>query len=117
MCVCLSVCVCVGSMCVMVPLPLQLHVASSNGYMEVIDFLLEKHGVNLDIVDNEGWTPFHAAVCWDERDVMKKLAEKGATLDLKNIRGETPYGKVFYLFIYLLFFFFNFEVPVNLPVY
>ena len=74
------------------PHPLQLHIAASNGYTEVLNYLLSQEGVELDIADNEGWTPFHAAVCWNQPDAMKKLAEKGANMDLKNSRGETPFG-------------------------
>lgn len=59
-----------------------------------MDFLLGQEEVELDVSDNEGWTPFHAAVCWNQPDAMKKLAEKGADMDLKNLRGETPYGRL-----------------------
>ena len=60
--------------------------------MEVLSFLLAQDGINLDIQDNEGWTPFHAAVCWEQQEVMKKLAEKGANMDIRNLHGETAYG-------------------------
>ena len=39
--------------------------AAANGYSEVLDFLLSQE-VNVNIQDNEGWTPFHAAVCWGQ---------------------------------------------------
>ena len=67
--------------------------AAANGYSEVMDFLLEQEDVDLDIPDNEGWTPFHAAVCWNQPEMMRKLAAKGCNMDLKNLRGETPYGR------------------------
>ena len=73
---------------------MQLHIAAANGYVEVMEFLLAQEDVDLNILDNEGWSPFHAAVCWSQPEMMKKLAEKGANMDLKNLRGETPYGKV-----------------------
>jgi len=41
----------------------QLHVASANGYLSVVDFLL-KHDVSTDIPDNDQWQPVHAAACW-----------------------------------------------------
>ena len=69
-----------------------MHVAAANGYTEVLDFLLRQEDIELNIPDNEGWTPFHAAVCWNQPEAMKKLALKGSDMDLKNIRGETPYG-------------------------
>ena len=71
----------------------QLHVAAANGYSEVLEFLLSQSDIGLNIQDNEGWTPFHAAVCWGQKEAMKVLAEKGAILDMKNLHGETPYGE------------------------
>ena len=67
--------------------------AAANGYTEVLEFILRQSDLDLDIQDNEGWTPFHAAVCWGQTEAMKMLAEKGANIDIKNIRGETAYGK------------------------
>ena len=61
----------------------QLHIAAANGYTEVMDFLLANEDVDLDIPDNEGWTPFHAAVCWNQPEMMRKLAEKGADMDIE----------------------------------
>ena len=73
---------------------LQLHIAAANGYVEVLDFLLGMEDIDLDVQDNEGWTPFMAAVCWNQKEAMEKLAEKGADMDMKNMRGETAYGKL-----------------------
>lgn len=41
----------------------QLHIASANGYVRVVEFLLEQH-VNVDALDKDLWTPVHAAACW-----------------------------------------------------
>ena len=38
-----------------------------------------------------------AAVCWNQKEAMEKLASKGADMDMKNLRGETAYGKVWSL--------------------
>ena len=35
-----------------------------------------------------------AAVCWNQKEAMEKLASKGADMDMKNLRGETAYGKL-----------------------
>lgn len=75
------------------PLPPQLHVAAANGYTEVLQFMFAQEGLDLNIQDNEGWTPLHAAVCWGQKEAMRMLVEKGANMDAKNLRGETPYGK------------------------
>ena len=91
-----------------------MHIAAANGYMEALTFLIE-HGASMNEKDKDGWTPFHAAVCWQQvstalpdmavhtftngvcvcvqREVMKLLAEKGANLDIRNHLGETPYGE------------------------
>ena len=69
--------------------------------MEVLSFLLAQDGINLDIQDNEGWTPFHAAVCWEQQEVMKKLAEKGANMDIRNLHGETAYGAYMHMSVCL----------------
>ncbi len=74
----------------------QLHVAAANGYMEVLDFLFAQEGVNLNIADNEGWTPFHAAVCWGQKEAMKMLAQKGVDMDAKDLHGDTAYGMYYH---------------------
>ena len=45
---------------------IQLHIAAANGYIEVLEFILSQHGIDVNVQDNEGWTPFHAAVCWEQ---------------------------------------------------
>lgn len=42
-----------------------MHIAAANGYMEVLAFLIE-NGASMDEKDKDGWTPFHAAVCWQQ---------------------------------------------------
>lgn len=42
---------------------LQLHIAAANGYLRVVEFLLDQH-VSTDVVDNDKWQPVHAAACW-----------------------------------------------------
>lgn len=41
-------------------------------------------GANINAVDNDGWTPLHAAAHWDKQDIIKYLLEKNADLDAKN---------------------------------
>lgn len=61
--------------------------------MDVLNFLLSQDSIDLDVQDTEGWTPFHAAVCWEQQEAMRLLAEKGASMDVKNLHGETAYGE------------------------
>jgi ankyrin repeat protein len=46
--------------------------------------LLLRAGANINSVDNDGWTPLHAAAHWDKHDVIKYLIERNADLDAKN---------------------------------
>lgn len=39
---------------------LQLHVACANGYKNVASLILD-HGADLNVVDNQYWTPLHLA--------------------------------------------------------
>ncbi|XP_055705415.1 protein phosphatase 1 regulatory subunit 16A isoform X2 [Phlebotomus papatasi] len=66
-----------------------LHIASANGYGRVVEFLLDQH-VLVDAVDNDLWTPVHAAACWGHLEVLEMLAQAGADLFAKNRNDETP---------------------------
>ena len=41
-------------------------------------------GANINAVDNDGWTPLHAAAHWDKHDVIRFLLDRNADLDAKN---------------------------------
>ena len=43
----------------------QMHVAAANGYLDVMEFLLD-NGALIDVRDKDGWQPIHAAVCWGQ---------------------------------------------------
>uniref|UniRef100_A0A1I8NDC8 Uncharacterized protein n=1 Tax=Musca domestica TaxID=7370 RepID=A0A1I8NDC8_MUSDO len=66
-----------------------LHIAAANGYIRVVEFLLEQH-VNVDAVDKDMWSPVHAAACWGHLEVLEMLAQCGADLNIKNKDDETP---------------------------
>jgi len=66
-----------------------LHVAAANGYLSVVEFLLEHH-VSTDAVDNDLWQPLHAAACWGHPDILEALVQAGADLEAKTKNGETP---------------------------
>ncbi|XP_034482605.1 protein phosphatase 1 regulatory subunit 16A isoform X2 [Drosophila innubila] len=66
-----------------------LHIASANGYVRVVEFLLEQH-VNVDAMDKDLWTPVHAAACWGHLEVLEMLAQCGADLNVRNKDEETP---------------------------
>ncbi|XP_070536717.1 protein phosphatase 1 regulatory subunit 16A-like [Ptychodera flava] len=66
-----------------------LHVAAANGYLEVAEFLLDHH-VNVDVRDNDGWQPIHAAACWAQPEMIGLLAVHGADLEARTYNDETP---------------------------
>lgn len=67
-----------------------LHIAAANGYVSVVEFLLDQH-VSTDVCDNDQWQPIHAAACWGHPDVLEMLVQAGADLNARTKNGETPY--------------------------
>ncbi|KAH0953815.1 hypothetical protein HN011_011422 [Eciton burchellii] len=66
-----------------------LHIAAANGYVRVVEFLLDQH-VSTDVEDNDKWQPVHAAACWGHLEVLELLVQNGADLNAKNKHDETP---------------------------
>jgi ankyrin repeat protein len=46
--------------------------------------LLVNSGANVNVTDDEGWTPLHAAARCGYRDIAELLLESGASLDVRN---------------------------------
>lgn len=67
-----------------------LHIASANGYLSVLEFLLDQH-VTIDVCDDDQWQPIHAAACWGHPDAIEMLVQAGADINAKTKNGETPY--------------------------
>ena len=67
-----------------------LHVAAANGYISVVEYLLDNH-VSTESVDNDMWQPIHAAACWGHLEVVEMLAQNGANISAKTKNGETPF--------------------------
>lgn len=104
-----------------VKLHFQLHIAAANGYLRVVEYLLDQH-VATDVEDNDRWQPVHAAACWGhvsllnshgqlsrvktfrkirsmhhhlfltQLEVLELLVQNGADLNAKNKHEETPAG-------------------------
>lgn len=66
-----------------------LHIAAANGYLSVVEFLLDQ-GVRTDVKDKDDWQPSHAAACWGHIEVLEMLAQAGANLNARNRNEETP---------------------------
>ncbi|XP_050429744.1 protein phosphatase 1 regulatory subunit 16A [Adelges cooleyi] len=66
-----------------------LHIAAANGYLKVVEFLLDHH-VATDVKDSDDWQPVHAAACWGHLEVLEVLVQNGADLNAKTKNDETP---------------------------
>jgi len=66
-----------------------LHIAAANGYLRVVEFLLDQH-VSTDVKDNDDWQPVHAAACWGHLEVVELLVHNGADLNARTKHDETP---------------------------
>ena len=63
-----------------------LHIASANGYVHVVEYLLDHH-VSTEVIDNDQWQPIHAAACWGHLEVVELLAQNGANISAKTKNG------------------------------
>lgn len=71
-----------------------LHMAVSNGLLEIIKTLLE-HGADIEIKDKNGNTPLWNAIMnfkgnGDELAIINYLISKGGSIDTKNAKNISP---------------------------
>ena len=67
-----------------------LHVAAANGYLAVLEFLLDHH-CSTEVCDVDLWQPLHAAACWGHLEAVEILAQNGADISAVTRSGETPF--------------------------
>ena len=75
---------------------LSSNIHSININLKFIYFFLRiliRAGANVNAVDNDGWTPLHAAAHWNKHHVIQYLIEQNADLNATNSSVE-----IFYLF-------------------
>lgn len=67
-----------------------LHIAAANGYLSVLEFLLDNH-CSTEVCDLDLWQPLHAAACWGHLEAVEILAQNGADISAVTRSGETPF--------------------------
>ena len=66
-----------------------LHWAAYGGKLDVVKYLIETKGINLNTRDNNGKTPLHDAAKQGHFSIVRYLTDKGANLNLKENNGNT----------------------------
>jgi len=67
-----------------------LLIASENGFVEKVQFLLKNSTLDINKKNKFAYTPLHCATANDHKYVAKLLIENGANMNEKNLCGETP---------------------------
>merc|ERR1719251_569269 len=67
-----------------------LHIAAANGYLAVLEFLLDHH-CSTEVCDVDLWQPLHAAACWGHLEAVEILSQNGADISAVTRSGETPF--------------------------
>ena len=67
-----------------------LHIAAANGYLSVLEFLLDHH-CSTEVHDVDLWQPLHAAACWGHLEAVEILSQNGADISAVTRSGETPF--------------------------
>ena len=67
-----------------------LHVATVNGSLEIMRYLIEKKSFSVRVKDFQGNTPLHSAAFFGQLDAFKYLVAQGALIDEINQGGRTP---------------------------
>ncbi|VDM04277.1 unnamed protein product [Schistocephalus solidus] len=58
-----------------------LHINAAKNYSAVPEILLKHSGIDVDVVDNDGWTSLHAAAHWAQERPLRLLAVADARVD------------------------------------
>ena len=66
-----------------------IHILAKNGYINLLELLIEKYKANVNIKDKECWTPLIYACNNDHIEMVKLLLQYCANVNIKNNKGAT----------------------------
>ncbi|KAI9317230.1 ankyrin repeat-containing domain protein [Dichotomocladium elegans] len=66
-----------------------LWIAAGDGQLDRVKELVES-GVSVNIHDQHGYTPMHAAVSYNQTAIVEYLLEKGANVNIEDFEKDTP---------------------------
>ncbi|VDM03265.1 unnamed protein product [Schistocephalus solidus] len=69
----------------------RLSISPQPDYTAVPEILLKLPGIDEDVVDNDGWTPLHAAAHWIQERPLRLLAVAGASFDRITLTVRDPH--------------------------
>ncbi|WWC90048.1 uncharacterized protein L201_004980 [Kwoniella dendrophila CBS 6074] len=67
-----------------------LWVASSDGDLERVQYLIESEGMSPNDKDSNSYTPMHAAASYAHLELLTYLLSKGGNINIPDDDGETP---------------------------
>ncbi|KAI6652081.1 protein phosphatase 1 regulatory subunit [Oopsacas minuta] len=59
-----------------------LHLSAAYGFKKLATYILENKFIAVDTMDNENWTPLHAAYYWENENIVTLLLKYNANPDL-----------------------------------
>jgi len=68
----------------------KLHIAAAKGYTDILKILIEDVRMDVEQVDDDVWTPLHAACHWEQSEAIDILIASGASLCARNRFGQCP---------------------------
>ena len=61
-----------------------------NNFLNATRYLIEEHGVDVNLADSWGYTPLHYAAVRGGNDLIIYLVEKGADVAATTVLGQSP---------------------------
>ena len=64
--------------------------AAGEGKLEDVQRYIEQEGVSPNALDDNAYSPLHAAASWNHPEILTYLVEKGGDINITDDDGETP---------------------------